>query len=58
MLCSGPVQLAHSSDAQGLCDFTRHLLQPRLDTHPTKYLLTAGELCDKMPSAFGSEILR
>lgn len=49
-----PISLMHKA----FCDFTRHFLQPRLDTETTEYLLMAGKLCDEMPSAFGSEIQR
>jgi hypothetical protein len=49
-----PIPLMHKA----FCDFTCDFLEPRLDTDTTKYLLMAGKLCDEMPSAFGSEILR
>lgn len=49
-----PISLMHKA----FCDFTRHFLEPRLDTETTEYLLMAGKLCDEMPSAFGSEVQR
>jgi hypothetical protein len=49
-----PIPLLHKS----FCDFTRHFLEPNLNTNTTKYLVMAGKLCDSMPSAFDSQVHR
>jgi hypothetical protein len=43
---------------KSFCNFTRHFLEPGLNTDTTKYLLMAGNVCDEMPSAFDSEVQR
>ena len=43
---------------KAFCDFTRWYHDPCLDEHTADYLTMADELCQKMPSAFDSEIAR